>query len=283
MITCNLMGGLGNQLFQIFTTISCAINTRQKFAFIDIDKLGSGETMVRLTYWNNFLSKLKIFTTKSFPQMLIIKESNFKYNPLNLLAHQGKDICLYGYFQSYKYFANNFEFICRIICMEEIKKNVITKTNISKDYLNNAISLHFRIGDYKKIQHYHPIMTLEYYSNALSLITNKINENEINNVLYFCEEVDLLDVSEIINKLKNKYLNFTFIKASNSLSDWEQMTLMSCCKHNIIANSSFSWWGAHFNTNPDKIVCYPALWFGEVAGHDTRDLCPDEWHKIHVL
>ena len=283
MITCNLMGGLGNQLFQIFTTISCAINTRQKFAFIDTDKLGSGETIIRPTYWNNFLSKLKIFTTKSFPQMLVIKEQNFRYNPLNLFMNQGKNICIYGYFQSYKYFDNNFEFICRIICIDEIKKNVMTKANISEDYLNNTISIHFRIGDYKKIQHYHPIMTLEYYANAFSLITNISNENEIKNVLYFCEEEDLLDVYEIINKLKNLYPNFIFIKASNSLSDWEQMTLMSCCKHNIIANSSFSWWGAHFNTNPDKIVCYPAVWFGEVAGHDTRDLCPDKWHKIYVL
>jgi hypothetical protein len=277
------MGGLGNQLFQIFTTMSSAINTRRKFVFLDTETLGCGETTVRPTYWNNFLSKLKIFTTKKFPQMLVIKEQNFRYNPLNLFTHKEKNICIYGYFQSYKYFDNNFEFICRIIGIDEIKKNVITKANISQEYLNNAISIHFRIGDYKKIQHYHPIMTLEYYTNAFSLITNIINENEIKNILYFCEEEDLLDVSEIINKLKNEYPNFTFVKASNTLSDWEQMILMSCCKHNIIANSSFSWWGAHFNTNSDKIVCYPAVWFGEAAGHDTRDLCPPGWNKIHVL
>ena len=283
MITCNLMGGLGNQLFQIFTTISCAINTRQKFAFIDIDKLGSGQTIIRPTYWNNFLSKLKIFTTKMFPKMLVVKETGFTYNPLNLLQYQGQNICLHGYFQSYKYFANNFQVICRMIGIEEIKTNVITKSNISKDYLDNTISIHFRLGDYKKIQHYHPIMKLEYYANALSLITNISDETKIKNVLYFCEEEDLLDVSEIINKVKNQYPNFTFIKASNTLSDWEQMIIMSCCKHNVIANSSFSWWAAYFNTNPDKIVCYPALWFGEVAGNDTRDLCPNEWHKIYIL
>ena len=283
MITCNLMGGLGNQLFQIFTTISCAINTRQKFAFIDIDKLGSGQTTIRPTYWDNFLSKLKIFTTKMFPKMLVVKENGFRYNPLNLLEYQGQNICLHGYFQSYKYFAHNYQVICRMIGLEEIKTNVIAKTNISKDYLDATISIHFRLGDYKKIQHYHPIMKLEYYLNAFSLITNISNETEIKNVLYFCEEEDLLDVSEIINKVKNHYPNFTFIKASNSLSDWEQMILMSCCKHNIIANSSFSWWAAYFNTNPDKIVCYPALWFGEVAGNDIKDLCPNEWHKIHVL
>ena len=281
MITCNLMGGLGNQLFQIFTTISCAINTRQKFAFIDIDKLGGGQTIIRPTYWDNFLSKLKIFTTKMFPKMLVVKENGFRYNPLNLL--QGQNICLHGYFQSYKYFANNYQVICRMIGIEEIKQRVVSTANLNQDYLDTTISIHFRLGDYKKIQHYHPIMKLEYYANALSLITNISDETEIKNVLYFCEEEDILDVSEIINKVKNHYPNFTFIKASNSLSDWEQMILMSCCKHNIIANSSFSWWAAYFNTNPDKIVCYPALWFGEVAGNDTRDLCPNEWHKIYVL
>ena len=54
MITCNLMGGLGNQLFQIFTTISYSINMKIQFAFIDVDKLGGGQTIVRPTYWDNF-------------------------------------------------------------------------------------------------------------------------------------------------------------------------------------------------------------------------------------
>ncbi|MFM8313149.1 MAG: alpha-1,2-fucosyltransferase [Deltaproteobacteria bacterium] len=60
------------------------------------------------------------------------------------------------------------------------------------------------------------------------------------------------------------------------------MLLMSVCKDNIIANSSFSWWGAYFNSNPNKIVTYPSKWFGPIAGHDTRDLCPPEWNKINV-
>lgn len=280
MITCNLMGGLGNQLFQIFTTISSAINIRQKIAFIDIDKLGGGQTIIRPTYWDNFLSKLKIFTTKNFPKMVIVREKEFKHNPLNLLHYQAENICLYGYFQSYKYFADNFEFICKLIGIEEIKKNVITKSNISSDYLNNAISIHFRLGDYKKIQHYHPIMSFEYYKNALSFI--KIKDTNLKQVLYFCEDEDLIYVIETINKLNVVFPEYNFIKAPNSLSDWEQMTLMSCCKHNVIANSSFSWWGAYFNTNPNKIVCYPSVWFGEAAGHDTSDLCPEEWNKIII-
>ena len=280
MITCNLMGGLGNQLFQIFTTISHAINIKTRFAFIDVEKLGSGQTIVRSTYWDNFLINLKPFTTKAFPQMMLVKEAGFRYNDLNLYKYksQGQNICLFGYFQSHKYFYENFYKICKMIDLEQIKKTVISKSGFTQDTLNDTISLHFRLGDYKKIQHYHPIMTYEYYKK--SLIFLKMREQLKNNILYFCEEEDLEDVNETINKLKSDFPTLNFIRASNDLSDWEQMILMSCCRDNIIANSSFSWWAAHFNMNPYKIVCYPATWFGEVAGHDTRDLCPIEWNKI---
>ena len=280
MITCNLMGGLGNQLFQIFTTISYAINIKTRFAFIDVDKLGSGQTIVRPTYWDNFLLRLKPFTSKEFPQMIRVKEDGFRYSDINLYKYksQGQHICLFGYFQSYKYFSENFYKICKMIDLEQIKKTVISKSGFTQDVLNDTISLHFRLGDYKKIQHYHPIMTYEYYKNSLTFF--KIREKLKNNVLYFCEEEDLEDVNETIAKLKSDFPTVNFIRASNDLSDWEQMILMSSCRDNIIANSSFSWWGAHLNMNPYKIVCYPATWFGEVAGHDTRDLCPMDWNKI---
>ena len=280
MITCNLMGGLGNQLFQIFTTISHAINIKTRFAFIDVEKLGSGQTIVRPTYWDNFLINLKPFTTKAFPQMLLIKEAGFRYNDLNLYKHktQGQNICLFGYFQSHKYFSENFYKICKMIDLEQIKKTVISKSGFTQDVLNDTVSLHFRLGDYKKIQHYHPIMTYEYYKKSLTFL--KTREQLKNNVLYFCEEEDLEDVNETITKLKSDFPTVNFIRASNDLSDWEQMILMSSCRDNIIANSSFSWWAAYLNMNPYKIVCYPATWFGEVAGHDTRDLCPMDWNKI---
>jgi hypothetical protein len=121
-------------------------------------------------------------------------------------------------------------------------------------------------------------MPYEYYKNALQHIIT--NDSTITNILYFCEEEDIPDVEIIINKLKDDYCSIHFERMNNNLKDWEQMLLMSCCKHNVIANSSFSWWAAHFNMNPYKIVCYPATWFGEAAGHDTRDLCPMDWNKI---
>ena len=167
-----------------------------------------------------------------------------------------------------------------MIGLEEIKKTVVEKSGLTQDALNDTISLHFRLGDYKKAQHYHPIMTYEYYKKSLNLL--KLKEPSRKNVLYFCEEEDIADVNETINKLKDDFRGLNFIKASNDLSDWEQMLLMSCCRDNIIANSSFSWWGAHFNMNPYKTVYYPSVWFGAAAGHDTRDLCPIEWIKIAV-
>ena len=102
------------------------------------------------------------------------------------------------------------------------------------------------------------------------------------NILFFCENVDYDDVIIMVNKLSLRFPNYTFTRASNTLDDWEQLLLMSCCHHNIIANSSFSWWGAYFNSSVDKIVCYPSVWFGPAAKNDTRDLCPDEWIQIAV-
>ena len=96
-----------------------------------------------------------------------------------------------------------------------------------------------------------------------------------------CQKKDNNIVEKKITILKEKFPQLTFIKASDEKEDWEQMLMMSCCEHNIIANSSFSWWGAYFNGNKDKIVCYPSVWFGpKLANKDTSDLCPDSWTMI---
>ena len=281
MLTCNLMGGLGNQIFQIFTTISYAIRTKNQFKFLNIDTLGGGSTTVRYTFWNSFFHKLKPFLIDNIPQPIhVIREKEYTFNELPIYEMLGKNTMIYGYFQSYKYFINEFLMICRIINLKKMKDILLTKLNLTDNYFNNFISIHFRIGDYKKIQNYHPIMTKEYYYRALNYIYSKLPNTNFS-IMYFCEEDDLDDVNEIIGYLQTKFSNFEFIRGEKSLDDWEQLLLMSCCNHNIIANSSFSWWGAFFNDWPDKIVCYPSIWFGTSSPHNTKDLCPPNWVKIN--
>jgi len=283
MLTCNLMGGLGNQLFQIFITISLSIKSKNNFKFTNAKTLGTGSTTLRYTYWESFLSRFKPFLISTFPKMIVIREDNFVDYKIPIEFIKNNDIMLYGYFQSYKYFENEYDSIIRLIDLNKLKANLVTKLNFIG---SNTISLHFRLGDYKKLQDYHPIMSYEYYKNSIEYILNKCfnNINNINNVtvIYFCEDNDVEDVTISIEKLMNRFKNIIFIRANNELSDWEQMLFMSLCQHNIIANSTFSWWGAYFNENPEKKVCYPSLWYGEKANVDTSNLFPPSWIKINV-
>ena len=281
MITCNLMGGLGNQLFQIFATISYAMKSKNQFKFIDKSELGGGSTTLRYTFWNSFLSNLKPFLTSSFPHLHVIRENGFQYNNLLVLEMMNRDVLLNGYFQSYKYFQENYGTICRIIGIDKIKTDLLHGLNLDSQSFEKTISIHFRLGDYKKIPEYHPIATYEYYERALTHIQKQYPFDDFT-VYFFCEDEDLDDVQIKIDKLQKHFHRYSFIRGENTLEDWQQMLLMSCCHHNIIANSTFSWWGAYFNSREDKIVCYPSVWFGEKANHDTRDLFPPDWIKVNV-
>lgn len=281
MISCNLMGGLGNQLFQIFATISYSIQSKNPFVFLNLYKLGGGSTTIRYTYWNSFLVNLKPFLINELhPTTIVVKEDGFVYKNLPLHKLTNKNIMLYGYFQSYKYFKNNYSIICRMIGLEKMKTKVNDKLEVKTDYLK-TISIHFRIGDYKKIPEYHPLATYNYYEKAL-LYIKSLNTDTNFNILYFCEEEDIEEVLNTINKLSKKFPDYIFVRGEKNLEDWEQLLLMSCCHHNIIANSSYSWWAAYFNSNSDKIVCYPSVWFGTAVNNNTKDLCPEDWIKISV-
>ena len=280
MITCNLMGGLGNQLFQIFATISYAIKSKNRFHFLNFETLGGGSTTLRYTFWNTFLSNLKPFLVNELPQDIqIIRENGFPYHELPIYQMHNRNIMIYGYFQSYKYFQEHYETICRIIALGKKKDELLCKLELSNEILANVISMHFRIGDYKKLQDYHPLAPYEYYERAISYIREKKPEQDFI-IYYFCEDSDINDVLSNVQKLEAKFTAYKFVRGENSLNDWEQMLLMSCCHHNIIANSSFSWWAAYFNSWEDKIVCYPSVWFGPAANNDIRDLCPSTFVRV---
>ena len=284
MITCNLMGGLGNQIFQIFSTISYAIKSRNQFKFLNLSVLGGGSTTIRYTFWETFFSSLKPFLISELPPVNVIRENGFPYNELSVGEMVNRNVMIYGYFQSYKYFQENYAIIYRMLNIDKMKTDLLNNINLSSlEYLDldNTVSMHFRIGDYKKIQEFHPLATYDYYERSLQYFKS-VHPNKEFNILYFCEDCDIDDVLIIINKLTTNYPMYKFTRGLNTLEDWQQMLLMSCCHHNIIANSSFSWWSAYLNTNTDKIVCYPSVWFGKVANNDTRDLCPPNWIRVTV-
>jgi len=262
MITIEIMGGLGNQLFQIFTLISYSLTYKIPFYF----EIKESTRIDRPFYWNNLLKSLTPFL-KPIINLPIYKEIDFHYKEIPYI---NKPFKLFGYFQSYKYFKENEELIFRLLKIRETQKLFKIK---------DSISLHFRIGDYKNLQEYHPLLPTEYYSKALEMI---IKDTQIDNwiILYFFEEKDRMIVDRHIDILKNMYINLTFEPIDNKLTDWEQIIQMSLCKHNIIANSTFSWWGAYLNQYNNNVY-YPNIWFGPAFGNkNTNDLFPTHWKMI---
>ena len=274
MIYIQLMGGLGNQLFQIFAGIAYSLKNNIPFKIINykVDKVSPFDnTSLRPTYFNNFLLNLSNYTC-NYIHLPAYNEPNYTYNNIPYSAH---DFKILGYFQSSKYFESYKQDIVKLINLEE------QKISIKKKYMSyfnhKMISLHFRIGDYIKNPDRHPILEPTYYINAL---THILTVNDKYDILYFSEERDEDQVHNMIEMIKLEFPQLNFIQCSYDIADWEQVLLMSCCNHNIIANSTFSWWGAYFNSNSEKIVCYPNRWFGPAIPNSTDDLFPDNWIKI---
>jgi hypothetical protein len=282
MILGVLAGGLGNQLFQIYTTIAYSLENNSSFTFLN--KLQTFGITLRSTYWNTFFKSLQPYLLDETHYQGInfskIKELEFKYNPLPSFP-ENNDYELIGYFQSYKYFEQYAYKIFILLQINDLKQNLLDTNSFHYDF-NNTISIHFRIGDYLKLYHIYPILNYEYYKNALNIIL-KNTDLHINKkilVLYFCEQKDLIFVKDIIIKLQYEFKELVFECVDFKLQDWEQMLLMSCCNYNIIANSTFSWWAAYFNTNNDKIVCYPNKWIYNKRLDELDDLFPNQWIKV---
>ena len=276
MITIELMGGLGNQLFQIFTVIGYSLQFKIPFFF---QERGLQHGWRKKLYWDTFLTSIKpylrILDVKS-----IWREQQFEYAQIPYVGNQ--DTKLFGYFQSYKYFDAYKHQIFELIRLPSAKQELMKKLGHIID-LRNSVSMHFRLGDYKKLQEHHPIISLSFYEQSLLRLCEDTKKYDWN-VVYICEEEDVILVSlTIIDRLRVSFPNITFIKLNGNLDDWEQMLAMSLCRHNIIANSTFSWFGAYFNTQIDRKVYYPSVWFGPAQGQKyIGDLFPADWRKINI-
>jgi len=262
IVTCDIKGpakenfGLGNQLFCIATTIAYAKKNNLNFTFPQLNNDFFGN------YRNNIFKKLntKIENIENL-NFLRIQEKSYEFNEIEYYKNNDFCILLDGYFQSYKYFENFNDFVISNLNLDEIMYNLNNKyVNI-----NTYSSLHIRRGDYVNKQQFHSLLTFEYYKNALQIIKDQ-------NIAIFSDDIEWC--KEKFSFLKNAL----FIE---NLNDYEDLILMSMCKNNIIANSTFSWWGAWLNKNPNKLVVAPKNWFGPTySSISTKDLIPENWIRI---
>jgi hypothetical protein len=285
MILTKLKGGLGNQLFQYSTgrylahktgdTLQLDISSFKKtgsdtFRNFDLNKLNINAEISEKTL--PFYLRLKRFLNHKFfrkfyqdhhPELLRKNEEKIK---------SGKNIYLEGYFQSEKNFSEIREILLKELTLKEEFQSQTFK-EIKNEISNcNSVSIHIRRGDYIKnpsVTKYHGICDINYYQNAISEIKNKIT----NPVFYFFSDDSkwVAENFEMNEKMK--------IVSGKNLSAPEELFLMSFCKHNIIANSTFSWWSAWLNQNHDKIVIAPTPWI-DALPNPHKNIIPETWIQI---
>lgn len=289
MIITHLIGGLGNQMFQcaIGTRLGLKNHTTLKFDIDGLKNHSGGGTLrsYALSIFNiqenfangNEIEKLKggvagkislilqrVGLRKTYNSFVVEPHCNFAPE---ILETKG-DAYLQGYWQCEKYFKDIEDVIRKEFTLKE--EFSIEDNEITKEIKNaNAVSLHIRRGDYvahATTSKFHGICSLEYYEDAIKYIVKKVE-----NPTFYIFSDDIEWVKENL-KMEHpvKYVSDGILK------DYEELMLMSYCKHNIIANSSFSWWGAWLNSNPGKIVIAPKQWFVDTSV-GTSDIIPETW------
>lgn len=283
MIITKLIGGLGNQMFQyaVGRSLAYANNTELK---LDISGYNNQKGITPRSYMlnifniqSNYANEKEIHKFRGnniFLRILkissYIKEKQFYFDPKILIVKDNS--YLDGYWHSEKYFKEIEQIIRKEFTLKD-KPDVTNRKMIS--YINNcdSVSIHIRRGDYvfdKKTNKFHGICSLGYYLKAVALVAKKVK-----NPQFFIFSDDPIWTKQ------NLHLKFPCVYVDHNVGrkDYEDMRLMSKCKHNIIANSSFSWWGAWLNNNLDKIVVAPKQWFHDKS-INTRDLIPESWIRI---
>jgi hypothetical protein len=252
------MGGLGNQLFQIATTIALAIKNNDETCF-DIDNHRIGlQGKNASNYKSNVYRKLNNGIINNISN--IYNETGFHYSKIPYK----ESLKIVGYFQSEKYF---IDYRDEILNLFEPNENIITYINSKYgDILTKkTCSLHVRRGDYLNFSDNHPPLQLKYYQDAIK---------------NFDSDTLFLVFSDDINWCKTVFIGNNFIFIENE-EDYIDLYIMSLCKNNIIANSSFSWWGSWLNKNKDKKIIAPSKWFGEkLSDLKTEDVYTTKMIKL---
>lgn len=292
MIITHLIGGLGNQMFQYAAarTLSIKLGAELRldissFAnyklhqgfelqriFNCVSEVASKEDIYDILGWQSFLVIKRVLLRPkmaAFRSKKLVIEPHFQYwAGINNLV---KDNYLEGYWQSEKYF---------IDAEKQIRKDFVFKLPMQNENINlakkishvEAVSLHVRRGDYANNSQnvaIHGLCSIEYYQAAIAYIAERVN-----NPHFFVFSDDIAWVkSQIKFDFPHQYVDYNHGEES-----YNDMNLMSLCKHNIIANSSFSWWGAWLNVNDEKIIIAPKKWFASETL--THDLISENWVRL---
>lgn len=254
MISCALEGGLGNQMFQIATSHALALRNGDISGF----DLNACHTPLQgkpsNNYKENILKHINDVSQYNFKYLYI--EPTFSYQEIPYI----KDLMLKGYYQSEKYFVDYKNEIIELFS-GELNNEFITE--YLKNYSLPITSVHVRRGDYIKNSGFHKLCSVEYYKEAMNVIGDST----------------FIFISDDINWVKENFKGNNIIY-SPFKSDIDDLTLMVKCDNNIVANSSFSWWGAYLSKNEDKKIIAPKEWFGPNGPKDTQDIIPENWLKI---
>ena len=259
MIYCNLKGALGNMMFQVaaVTAIAKKNNTTASFPnldrhlrFLNVDKVH----LPSLSHAEEYRFLFSDLTTESPRATLPLIKFPFHFE----MKDVPKECWVDGFFQSEKYFVENRDFILKMFSPTKEINNFLN--NYSAILCKRTVSLHVRRGDYLKFSHIHPVLPMSYYQKALETIP------PFDKCLVFSDDIAWC---------KKNFLGEKFVFIDDK--DYYELFLMSRCDHHIVANSSFSWWGAWLNKNPNKVVIANKTLVTEAAEIDIKDRNPEDW------
>lgn len=265
---------LGNQMSQYAAVLGLAYKNNYKFAIPYQNQYKSG-TMFNLDPNVQSWIKVNFRVPEGFnitaPNLVEEDEVNITNNyeePIGFdptFFNLPDDTNLHGYFQCEKYWSHIQDVIRKEFTFKDEFRNE-AQSQIVQIRNNNTplVSVHIRRGDYVGNQNRHPLQTLEYYQTALNVFDD--------------DDYTFLIFSDDLNWCKKYFGDSERIVYIDGNIDFVDMCMMSLCDHNIIANSTFSWWGAWLNANPNKKVIAPSNWLGPEIKHlQTNDLYCTNW------
>ncbi len=246
-------GRYGNQLFEIAATYAYA-----KMHGIDFSVPNkTHDQFWQPVYYTHLANKNWIPGRED----ILINENGHEYQELffdESWKYDSKQIVLNGYFQSEKYF-------------KEYRQEIIDLFGYTNSFPKiGYTSVFVRRGDYLKYADKHPPATVEYLMAAMDFVNGM---SGCTNFIYFSDDIDWCK-----NNIKSQKYNIEFC---TGLPFDIELKYMSACEHQIGSNSTFSWWAAWFNQNPNKICVAPKEWFGPGNSHlNTKDICPENWIRL---